>query len=102
VVESGRKPFQGAVEQQLPRGAEQQVRAAHNLGNSHRGVVHDAGQLVGGDFGVAPDDEVAEVSAGDELLRAEVLVHKEDHLAVGHAEAPVDSMAGGARRGGGR
>jgi hypothetical protein len=58
-------------------------------GDAHGVVVDYAGELVAGDSVLAPDEEVAEVFAGGERLRAEVEVFEGDGLAVGDAEAVV-------------
>ena len=43
----GRGQAEGFLQQDLPRRRVEQVAAAHDVGNSLRGVVHDDGQLVG-------------------------------------------------------
>jgi hypothetical protein len=93
-----------AVEQDLAGGRFEEVGAAHDFCDGHRCVVGYAGELIAGDtntprtktcprgprFAVtAPDDEVAEVHAGDEALRAEIEVVELDGFAVGDAEAPI-------------
>jgi len=59
-----------AVEQDLARGGLEQIRAADDFGDAHGCVIGDAGELVARDAITAHDDEVAEVLAGDEALRA--------------------------------
>ena len=52
-------------------------------------VVGDDGEFVGGEAVLTPDEEVAEIPASHERLRALERIDKGDGLAVGHAEAPV-------------
>jgi hypothetical protein len=61
---------EGAIQQQLARGGAQQVFAANHFRDAHGGVIHHDGQLVRGRIVETPDNEVAKVLAGDELLRA--------------------------------
>ena len=84
-----RGPAQGAVDQELTRGREQQVGAAYHLGDTHRLVVGDHGQFVRREAIAPPDQEVAEVAPRDERLRAAQGIGERDRLAVGHAKAPV-------------
>ena len=82
--------FEGAVEEKLAGGGKQEVSAADDLGDLHGGIVRYHGELVGGNIIGPPDDKVAEVLAGDELLRAEMAVGKGDNFAIGHAESPTE------------
>ena len=66
-----------------------EVGAAHDFGYRVFAVVHGAGELVAGDVVATPDEEVAEVAAGDGGLGAEEGVGEGDGFVVGHAEAPV-------------
>ncbi len=59
-----------AVEQELPEGGAQQVRAAYDFGDANGGVIDDTGELVTGNIVFTPDKEVAEVAAGDSSLWA--------------------------------
>ena len=52
-------------------------------------VVSDDGEFVGREAVLPPDEEVAEVTSGDERLRALERIDEGDGLAVGYAEAPV-------------
>jgi hypothetical protein len=52
-------------------------------------VVGDDGEFVGREAVLAPHEEVAEVTSGDERLRALERIDERDGLAVGDAEAPV-------------
>ena len=78
-----------AVEQNLARGGLEQVCSADNFGDAHGCVVGDAGQLITRNAVAAPDDEVAEVFAGDEALVAQVEIIEFDGFAVRDAKAPV-------------
>lgn len=89
VEPGGTREAEGALEEDLAGGGLEQVGSANNLGDAHGFVVGYAGELVAGHAVATPDDEVAEVDAGDEALRAEVEVEELDGFAVGHAEAPV-------------
>ena len=90
VVENGWFELECAVEEELAGSGEEKVRAAHDFGDAHGGVVHGDGELVGGYGVVPPEDEVAEVFSSGKGLRAEAGVHKGDSFAVGNAEAEVD------------
>jgi len=90
MIKSGWLEGKGAVEQELAGGGFEEVRAAHDLGDAHGVVVNSDGELVGGKVVALPDDEIAEIPAGDELLRAEVPVVEGDGFAVGNAESPTE------------
>ncbi len=81
---------EGAIEQNLAGSGFEQVGAADDFGDAHGVVIDDAGELVAGQAVAPPDDEVAEVNAAGEGLRAEVLVVEGDDFAVRNAEAPVE------------
>ena len=74
MVEGGRGQGKRTEEQELAGGGEQEVRAANDFGDLHGGIVHDDGELIRGNVVMTPDDEIAEVFAGDELLGAEISV----------------------------
>ena len=61
VAESGRYKFECGVEQELARGRSEQVVAANDFSNAHRGIVHDNGQLVGRRSVAFANDEVADL-----------------------------------------
>jgi hypothetical protein len=89
-VRPGRgRPAEGAVQQELTGGREEEVCATDDFGDAHGMVVGDHGEFVGGEAVFAPDKEVAEVASSHERLRALERIDKGDGLAVGHAEAPV-------------
>jgi len=85
----GRRRFQGAIEQQLPRGGDQQVRAPHHFGDSHGGVIHHHRQLIGGQIIVPPNHKIAEILPGLEFLTSEKAVLKTNRLALRHKKPPV-------------
>ena len=90
VVVGGGGVAEGADEEQLAKGALDEIGAADDFGDAEFGIVDGAGELVAGHVVFAPDEEVAEIAAGDGVLRAEAGVVEGDGLAVGDAEAPVD------------
>ena len=75
-----------AVEKDLPRGGQQQVRAAHDFGDLHGGIVHDDRELICGNVVLPPDDKIAKVFSGDELLRAEMAVGERNSFAIRNTE----------------
>ena len=82
---------QRAVKQKLTRRADEQISAAHDLGDLHRRIVHHTRQLIRRHVVVPPYDEIAEILAGYELLRAEIAVHERNRLAIGNTEAPIEA-----------
>ena len=89
VTKGGSRQTEGAIEQNLPGGGFEKIFAADDFRDPHCRVIHDHGELVRRGIVVPPDDEIAEVFAGDELLRAAMTVHERDSFAVGNAEAIV-------------
>ena len=79
-----------AVKKNLPRRGDQQVGSANHLRDSHHRIIRDYGELIGGNIIVTPDDEVAEILSGRELLRAEVAIVEADDFAVRNLEAPIE------------
>ena len=67
---------QRADQQQLSRGALEQVCTADDFSNLHGRIVHNHGQLISRDVIATPEQKVGEVASGDELLLAEVSVVK--------------------------
>ena len=59
-----------ANQQQLPRCGLQQIGAAHDFCDLHRGVVGYNCELICRNIIAPPDHEVAEILPGDEALRA--------------------------------
>ena len=80
---------QRAVEKDLARGGLEQVTSADNFSDVSGVVVDNACELIAGQTVFTPDEEITEVDAGDEGLRAGVEIVKEDGLVVGDAEAVV-------------
>ena len=78
MVEGGRIQGKRTIEKKLPRGGEQQVGAANDFRDLHGIVVHNHGQLVSRQVIMPPDDEVSEILASGELLRAEMAVGEVD------------------------
>ena len=77
------------VEKDLARGRFQKVRPAHDFRDAHCGVVGNAGELIAGDAISPPDDEIAEVAAGNKALDAQIVILEPDFFAVRNAEPPV-------------
>ncbi len=88
----------------MTSGRGQQVFAADNFSDLHGVIVGDDRQLVRRKSILAPNDEVAEVAAGDALDAAHSQIGEDDRLLVGHAEPPIHSAGlaliatGGGRR----
>src|ERR1700733_16232509 len=80
---------QCAVEQNLACGGLEQIGASNDFGDMHRGVIDYAGELITRHPIPAPDDEVSEIAAGNESLRAEVEIVELDRFAVVYANPPV-------------
>ena len=59
-----------AIEQDLACGGFEQIRAPDYFGDAHCRIVGDAGELITRHPITPHDDEVAEIFAGDEALRA--------------------------------
>ena len=91
VAKPGWLESQRAVKKDLTGGGKQQIAAANHFRDAHRGVVHDDGELICGHVVVSPDDEVAEVLAGDETLFAAVFIAEGNGFAIGHAETPGET-----------
>ena len=80
VVEGRRPQPQQAVQQQLPGGGGQQIRAPHHLGDAHGGVVHHHSQLIGEHPVGATQEEVSAVPGQELPIRPHVAVLKGDLL----------------------
>jgi len=89
MVELRGRQIQSAVEQELAGGGFEQVFAADDFGDAHGGVIHDDGELIRGDVVVPPDDEVAEVLPGNQLLGAVTTVCERNDLPIRHLKPPV-------------
>jgi len=88
-------PGEGLVEEELAGGGTKQIGAADDFGHAHEGVVDHAGQVVGGEAVMTPNDEVPEIDSGDEALGAAGDVMELDGRTIRNAEPPIDSGAGG-------
>ena len=95
VVELRRCEVESAIEQQLASCGLEEVLAADDFGNAHGCIINHHGKLIRRDVVMPPDNEVAEVFAGYELLGSASAIHEGDDFAIGNAEAPVDSLRGG-------
>lgn len=93
---------EGAVQEELAGGGEEEIGPADDFGDLMRCIVDNTGELVAWQLVRAPDDEVAKVASGNEGLGPEVGVVEFDGFAVGDAESPGDGTAGRARWGDGR
>src|SRR5437867_11950240 len=82
VKEGGRGKAERAIEQKLPRGGCEQIGAADDFRDSHGGIVHHNRELIGGNIVVPPNDEIAEISSGNEVLLALATIHETNDLAV--------------------
>src|ERR1700722_3622041 len=89
MIKRRRLRSQSAIEQQLPRGREQQILSADHFADAHGRVVQHHGQLIRRHVVVSPDQEIAEVSSRDKSLRAAAAVFKLEHLIVCHEKTPV-------------
>jgi len=94
VEESGWRPIEGAIEQELAGGGNEEISAADDFGDAHGVVIHGNGKLIGGEVIVAPDHEVTEIDSGGELPRSEVPVDECDRFAIGDAKAPIQGRFG--------
>ena len=88
MVEGRSDQAEGTIEEQLPGGGDQEVGTPDDLGDSHGGVVHHDGKLVGGRVVIPPDHKIAKVPAGDEPLGAAAEVGKPDLLTIRDPESP--------------
>ncbi len=82
---------QRAIEEKLPKGGMKQVRATHQLGDLHGGVIDHDRELIGRDVVFSPDDEVAKVDARDRALRSGDLIEKLQRFFIWDTETPVRS-----------
>ncbi len=76
MVKGGRRQTKRAIEENLAGGGEKQIGTANDFGDSHSSIVCHHGQLVGGRVILTPDDKITEILSGDELLKAEITIHK--------------------------
>jgi len=76
MIEVGRMEAQRTIKEKLPGGGFQQIRAANDFGDFHCVIVGNDSELVCRNIIAAPDDEIAEIVAGNIALRSKVLVRK--------------------------
>lgn len=89
MVEGWRRQTEPSIQKQLPRSGLEQICAAHNFGDPHFCVVDSCRQLIRGHIVSPPNHEIAKVTAGGEVLLAEMKVIKSNRLAIGHTKAPI-------------
>jgi len=90
VVERRNRVSERAQEQDLSERARDEVFAAHHLCNFHQCIVHRAGELVGGDAILSPDEEVTKVVSRDRQLVAKTPILENNGLVQVDAETPVE------------
>ena len=86
-----RRQIQGAIQQNLARGADEQIRSAHHLGDLHRRVVHGARKLIRRHVVVPPHNEIAKIFSSDKLLPAAISVRERNGFAVRHTKTPGEA-----------
>ena len=84
-----RRQLERAIEKQLTKSGTKQVRAAHDFGDLHGGVIDHDGELVSRNVVLPPDDEIAKFDSGNGPLRPGAPVEKLHCFAVRNAEPPV-------------
>ena len=89
MIESRRAQTQGAIDQQLPKRREQQIRAAHHFADLHRCVIRHDRQLISRHIVFSPDDEIAKIHAGDCELRSKAFIDELQRFPNRHAKAPI-------------
>ena len=82
VVPGWLRQSQCAANQYLSSCGLEQIGPANHFCNRHRSVIDSDSELIGRHSVFSPDEEVAEVLAGNESLRPEVAVIKLNGLAV--------------------
>ena len=90
----GRRGAQGVEEQKLTRCALQQVGAAYDFGNFHGSIVNRNRELIRGYIVTPPNNEVAEILAGDETLWALPEIVELEQFVIGHLKSPIHSCRG--------
>lgn len=93
----GRLDSERPIEQELPRGGAKQIRTANHFRDSHRGIIHDDGELVRGNSIVPPNQEIAKILPGFKSLQAKSAVMEGDYFTVVHLETPIQSVKLGRR-----
>ncbi len=89
VIKGGSRNAEGAEEEELAESGFDEVGAADDFGDVEIRVVDGGSKLVAGHVVFPPDEEIAEVAAGDGALRAEMVIVEDEFFVVGNTEAPV-------------
>ena len=89
MVKIWRRQLERAIEKQLTKSGAKQVRAAHDFGDLHGGVIDHNGELVGRNVVLPPDDKVAKFDSGNGPLQPRAPVEKLHCFAIRNAEPPV-------------
>ncbi len=91
MIELRHFPTQRAINQQLPKGGEKQIRAAHDFTDLHRCVIRNYRQLIGRHIVFPPNDEITEIQAGIRGLRSKTLVDELHRFPARHTKTPIMS-----------
>ncbi len=81
---------QGSKQKNLPGSRFQQVRSAHYFCNLHGSVVNHDRELICRHIVPAPNDEVPEIPASDDMLRPEMQIGKSYFFAIRNPKSPVE------------
>ena len=76
MIESRWNQAKSSIQKNLSGGGFEEILAANDFGNLHCGIVNHDGELIRRDLIVSPDDKIAEVFAGDELLWTKIGVRE--------------------------
>ena len=93
MVEGGSLPSQSAEKQQLTKRRAYEIRPSHHFSDGEQGIIHHARKLVAGQSVFPPDQEVAEVPAGDSGLGALSAIVEGQLLSVRNTKPPVLTRA---------
>ena len=94
MVKGWRRQLESAVDQDLAGGREQEISAANDLCDLHRGVIDYDRKLIGRKAIMAPHYEVAEVTPGNKTLNAKRSIDKRNRLAIRDAKTPTRADIG--------
>jgi hypothetical protein len=89
VIESRRAQTQRAIDQQLPKCGEEQIRAANYFTDLHRRVIRNYRQLISRHVVFSPNNEIAEIPSGGRALRSKALIDELQRLRIRHTKTPV-------------
>src|SRR4029079_12677437 len=78
-----------SINQDLPRGRSQQILAADDFCDPHRGIIDYNRKLIRGNIVVAPDDKIAKILSCDQPVRSKVAVNEFYCLSILNAKTPV-------------